>query len=108
LVIQQITPGWATYLRVSDEDKQTPERSFSLQRQRINELLINPLGLPFLHEHQDMLTGTNPNRKDYQQMLSDAKKGKSSHLGLYRADRFGRNKLALLKPYLIWRDFDCN
>ena len=29
--------GWATYLRVSDEDKQTPERSFAMQRQRIQE-----------------------------------------------------------------------
>jgi hypothetical protein len=29
------SPGWATYLRVSDKDKQTPERSFAMQRQRI-------------------------------------------------------------------------
>jgi DNA invertase Pin-like site-specific DNA recombinase len=38
-----------------------------------------------------MLTGTNPNRADYQQLLADAQAGKFSHLGLYRADRFGRN-----------------
>jgi len=31
------SPGWATYLRVSDEDKQTPERSFAMQRQRIED-----------------------------------------------------------------------
>ena len=38
-----------------------------------------------------MLTGTNPNRADYQKLLSDAEAGKFSHLGLYRADRFGRD-----------------
>ena len=89
--LQQITPGWATYLRVSDEDKQTPERSFAMQRQRIQENLLSPSNTPFSREYTDLLSGTNPNRKDYQQMLADAEKGKFSHIGLYRADRFGRN-----------------
>jgi site-specific DNA recombinase len=93
LIVQQISPGWATYLRVSDEDKQTPERSFAMQRQRINEQLLNPSDLPFNREYTDLLSGTNPNRKDYQQMLSDAERGKFSHIGLYRADRFGRNTI---------------
>ncbi len=83
--------GWATYLRVSDEDKQTPERSFAMQRQRIQEQLIGSSEIPLKHEYRDMLTGTNPNRADYQKLLSDAEAGKFSHLGLYRADRFGRD-----------------
>ena len=91
--LQQITPGWATYLRVSDEDKQTPERSFAMQRQRIQENLLSPSNTPFSREYTDLLSGTNPNRKDYQQMLADAEKGKFSHIGLYRADRFGRNTI---------------
>ncbi|MDR3576141.1 MAG: recombinase family protein [Anaerolineaceae bacterium] len=85
------TPGWATYLRVSDEDKQTPERSFAMQRQHIQEQLLAPSNLILKREYCDMLTGTTPNRKDYQQMLVDAESGLFSHLGLYRADRFGRN-----------------
>ncbi len=85
------SPGWATYLRVSDEDKQTPERSFAMQRQRIEENLLTPSGLQFKCEYKDTLTGMSPNRKDYQQMLADAEAGKFSHLGLYRADRFGRD-----------------
>ena len=85
------SPGWATYLRVSDEDKQTPERSFAMQRQRIQEQLLASSDIPFKREYSDMLTGTTPNRGDYQQMLADAESGKFSHLGLYRADRFGRN-----------------
>ncbi len=85
------SPGWATYLRVSDEDKQTPERSFAMQRQRIQEQLLTASDVPFKREYCDMLTGTNPNRADYQQMLGDAEAGHFSHLGLYRADRFGRN-----------------
>ena len=88
---QHITPGWATYLRVSDEDKQTPERSFAMQRKKIQEQLLAPSKVPFCREYTDLLSGTSPNRKDYQQMLSDAVAGKFSHLGLYRSDRFGRN-----------------
>ena len=83
--------GWATYLRVSDEDKQTPERSFAMQRQHIQEQLLTPSNIIFKREYCDMLSGTTPNRTDYQQMLADAEKGHFSHLGLYRADRFGRN-----------------
>jgi DNA invertase Pin-like site-specific DNA recombinase len=88
---QILSPGWATYLRVSDGDKQTPERSFAMQRQRIQENLLGSSELPFMREYRDMLTGTTPNRVDYQHMLADAEAGRFSHLGLYRADRFGRN-----------------
>jgi DNA invertase Pin-like site-specific DNA recombinase len=78
-----VSAGWATYLRVSDEDKQTPESSFAMQRQRIREQLIGTSEVPFKREYRDMLTGTNPNRADYQKLLADAEAGKSSHLGLY-------------------------
>jgi site-specific DNA recombinase len=91
LALDNFVPSWATYLRVSDEDKQTPERSFAMQRQRIQEQLLSQSELPFSKEYTDLLSGTTPNRKDYQQMLVDAEGGKFSHLGLYRADRFGRN-----------------
>ena len=91
MVSQQITPGWATYLRVSDEDKQTPERSFAMQRHQIQQQLLTPSKVPFCREYTDLLSGTNPNRKDYQQMITDAENGKFSHIGMYRADRFGRN-----------------
>jgi len=91
LAAQGNSPGWATYLRVSDEDKQSPQRSFAMQRQRIQDQLLSPSNVPFSREYTDLLSGTNPNRKDYQQMLTDAAAGRFSHLGLYRADRFGRN-----------------
>ncbi len=86
-----LSPGWVTYLRVSDEDKQTPERSFAFQRQHIQDYLLAPSEVKLKREYVDMLTGTSPNRKDYQQLLADAEAGRFSHLGLYRADRFGRN-----------------
>ena len=72
MVEQVNSPGWVTYLRVSDEDKQTPERSFAMQRQRIQEQLLAPSELELNREYRDMLTCTNPNRADYQQMLADA------------------------------------
>ena len=93
MALDHFTPGWATYLRVSDEDKQTPERSFAMQRAKIEEQLLTQSNEPFIREYYDLLSGTNPNRKDYQQMLKDAEMGKFSHLGLYRADRFGRNTI---------------
>jgi DNA invertase Pin-like site-specific DNA recombinase len=81
------------YLRVSSEDKQTPERSFAMQRQRIQENLLASSTYPFYREYRDMLTGTTPDRSQYQQMLADAQAGHFSHLGLYQADRFGRDTL---------------
>jgi len=83
--------GWAIYLRVSDEDKQTPERSFAMQRQRIDENLLRRSDVPLHREYCDLLTGTSPKRADYQEMLADGARGKFSHLALYRADRFGRD-----------------
>ena len=62
-----------------------------MQRQRIQNHLLEPSKTPLYREYTDLLSGTKPNRKDYQQMLADAEAGKFSHLGLYRADRFGRN-----------------
>jgi hypothetical protein len=62
------TSGWATYLRVSDEDKQTPERSFAMQRQRMQEQLLARSDLPFKREYCDMLTGTSPSRAGHYQL----------------------------------------
>lgn len=89
--MSSMTQRWATYLRVSNEDKQTPERSFAMQRQRIRENLLNSSKFPLYREYRDKVTGTSADRADYQLMLTDARAGRFSHLGLYRADRFGRN-----------------
>lgn len=40
-----------------------------MQRQRIQEQLFAPSDIPFKREYYDMLTGTSPNRANYQQML---------------------------------------
>ncbi len=88
-----LTPGWATYLRVSDEDKQSPERSFSMQRKTIQDQLLDKSEIGLFHEYQDRVSGTTSNRAQYQKMLQDAEDGKFSHIGLYKADRFGRDTL---------------
>ena len=79
----QLSSGWASYLRVSDEDKQSPERSFAMQRKSIQKQLLIPSTSPLKQEYRDKLTGTSPNRADYQQMLTDAEAGRSSHVDLY-------------------------
>ncbi len=84
------TPGIAIYLRCSDEDRQTPERSFALQRKAIEDIVIPRLGLPVVRVYHDLLTGTNYNRADFQKMLAECG-SIFSHIALYRVDRFGRD-----------------
>jgi len=55
LPLQQISPVWATYFRVSDEDKQTPERSFAMQWQPIEEQLLVPSSMTLGKEYTDLL-----------------------------------------------------
>ncbi len=51
--------------------------------------------LNVIHEYIDRaMTGTNDNRKDFQQMLSDSEKTKECEICLvYALDRFGRNSI---------------
>lgn len=51
--------------------------------------------LNVIHEYIDRaMTGTNDNRKDFQQMLSDSEKTKKCEICLvYALDRFGRNSI---------------
>lgn len=86
-----IRTGWAEYLRVSTEDRQTPARSFKLQQDAIERVLIEPSGIPLVAVYRDILTGANYDRAQFQQMLADARQGKFTHLGIYRVDRFGRD-----------------
>ena len=46
---------WATYFRVSDEDKQTPKRSSAMQWQPIEEQLLVPSKIPLGREYIDLL-----------------------------------------------------
>jgi len=87
----QPRPGWALYLRVSDEDRQSPERSFALQRNAIQEILLRGSSMPVLATYEDRLTGTSYDRAQFQEMLADARAGAFSQLAVYRVDRFGRD-----------------
>jgi DNA invertase Pin-like site-specific DNA recombinase len=86
-----LTPGWALYLRVSSEDAQTPERSFSMQQTEIRERLLAGSNLPVITTYRDIMTGTTFDRSGFTDMLVDARAGKFSHLAIYRVDRFGRD-----------------
>ena len=89
---QQIKPGIVLYLRVSSDDKQHPEASFEYQRQRIQTCVERAeVDLPILTEYRDILSGKNTKRPRFQQMLTDARAGLFSHLGVYSIDRIGRN-----------------
>jgi len=89
--------GYVTYLRTSDEDAQAPERSQAAQRRDIADRLLRVQRLPDLGEYVDNFTGTSADRKDYQRMLIDARKGKFSHAFAATPDRFGRDDVEALR-----------
>jgi DNA invertase Pin-like site-specific DNA recombinase len=84
-------PGWAVYLRTSSDENQKPELSRARQRFVIEENVLKRSEMPVFDEYIDVLTGTTPNRPEYQRLLNDARMGKFSHVIVERADRFGRN-----------------
>lgn len=90
-------PGYVTYLRTSDEDAQAPERSQAAQRRDIEARLLTIYKLPELGEYVDNFTGTSADRKHYQQMLTDARTGKFSHVFAAVPDRFGRDDVEALR-----------
>ena len=56
-------PGYAEYLRTSNEEVQAPERSQDGQRRDIGRLLQIYSNLPDLGEYVDNYTGTSADRK---------------------------------------------
>jgi len=90
-------PGYVQYLRTSDEEVQAPERSQNGQRRDIQRLLRIYPDLPELGEYVDNYTGTSADRKNYQQMLRDARQGKFSHVFAATPDRFGREDVEALR-----------
>ncbi|MBK8030048.1 MAG: recombinase family protein [Chloroflexi bacterium] len=98
-------PGWAVYLRTSDEEAQNPALSQKRQRFAINTGLVDRSMLPLIEEYVDNLTGRSPDRLDYQRMLDDARSGKFSHVAVERADRFGRNDAEALRAIDELHDF---
>lgn len=91
------SPGWAIYLRTSDEEAQNPETSQARQRFLIEKAVLERSDLPVIDEYIDVLTGRTPYRTHYQRMLEDAREGKFSHVIVERADRFGRNDTEALR-----------
>ncbi|MDL1902910.1 hypothetical protein FBR02_19350 [Anaerolineae bacterium CFX9] len=90
-------PGWAIYLRTSSDENQKPELSRERQRTMIQMSFLDLHDLPVYREYIDVLTGKDSRRKAYQQMLADARAGKFSHIGVERADRFGRDDTEALR-----------
>ncbi len=93
----QPKPGWAIYLRTSSDENQKPELSRERQRFTIVTQVLEHSDMPVYGEYIDVLSGKDPRRKAYQQMLADARAGKFSHVIVERADRFGRSDTEALR-----------
>ncbi len=89
--------GWALYLRTSSDENQKPEMSRARQRFAIEKNVLDRSEMAVVGEYIDVLTGKTPRREGYQQLLSDARAGKFSHVIVERADRFGRNDTEALR-----------
>ncbi len=90
-------PGWAIYLRTSNEESQNPKLSQERQRFAIQTTLLAHSELPIITEYSDLESGRTPNRRNYQQMLEDARAGLFSYVAVERPDRFGRNDTEALR-----------
>jgi DNA invertase Pin-like site-specific DNA recombinase len=99
-----LMPGWAEYLRTSDDEVQAPERSQGYQHRLIVDNLVEPSGLPLIATYADTMSGKKINRIDYQRLLADARLGKFSHVAIAFIDRFGRNDIEGLRAYDELRD----
>lgn len=95
--IRQLRQGIVLYLRVSSDDKQNPENSFEYQRQCIHRRIEQShMDLSVLSEYSDVLSGLKNQRRQYQQMLTDARNRLFSHLAIYSIDRLGRSPEEIL------------
>lgn len=96
-VVAPPQPGWAVYLRTSSDENQKPEMSRARQRFTIQQNVLAKSTIPVFNEYIDVLTGTTPQRTEYQRLLEDARNGRFSHVIVERADRFGRNDTEALR-----------
>ncbi|MBZ0274554.1 MAG: recombinase family protein [Anaerolineae bacterium] len=84
-------PGWAIYLRTSNQEAQNPENSQRRQRHAIQRALLEHSELPLIAEYADTMSGRTPDRDGYQRLLDDGRAGMFSHVAVENAERFGRN-----------------
>ncbi|MDX2159911.1 MAG: recombinase family protein [bacterium] len=92
-------------MRTSSDENQKPELSRERQRTMIAMSVLAASDMPVCAEYIDVLTGKDPRRKAYQQMLADARAGKFSHVVVERADRFGRDDTEALRAIDELHDF---
>jgi predicted site-specific integrase-resolvase len=92
-----LTQGWAIYLRTSTDDAQNPKNSQQHQKHNVMRSLVGPSSLPVINVYSEVQSGRNPDRKQYQRMLQDAKLGRFSHIGVNETSRFGRDAAEALR-----------
>lgn len=87
-----MTNTYAGYVRVSSEEQKRQGLSPSYQEERIKSYVESKEGT--IHRiYQDLgkSGGSVKGRKEFQQMLKDAKEGKFKHIVVLRLDRFSRS-----------------
>lgn len=81
--------GVGIYLRKSSTIQ--GDLSLPAQERIIRAVLVEPSGQPVYRVYKDVLSGTRPDRADYQQMLTDARAGKLTAIYFHKVNRFGRD-----------------
>jgi DNA invertase Pin-like site-specific DNA recombinase len=84
-----VISGVGIYTRKSS-DKQG-ELSLPAQERICQQVIVEPSGLPVYRVYRDILSGRRPDRRDYQEMLADARSGKLRMLVFHKVNRFGRD-----------------
>ena len=91
------TDVWATYSRLSQEDKYGHNYSLEIQPDRA-EAYAREHGATKIVQYEDpFLSGKNSRRKDLQRLIKDIKAGRINYVVVHRLDRLYRNLSSLLK-----------
>jgi DNA invertase Pin-like site-specific DNA recombinase len=88
---QEKVLGYRIYLRLSDEDDWHVERRMTIQRDSIQEVILNQTDIPVGREYQDHITKSDEERLALSELLLDAASGKFTHLAVFAPNCLGKN-----------------
>jgi DNA invertase Pin-like site-specific DNA recombinase len=97
-----IRQGIGIYVRKSTERQ--GDLSLPAQERIIRAAITGLSDQPIYRIYKDVLSGTRPDRHEYQQMLADARAGRLTMVVFHKVNRFGRNAVEGLAAINELRD----
>ena len=96
----------AIYIRVSTDMQEEKGVSLDAQREQLNAY-CKFKGLKDVVEYLDVASARTTNRKNFKEMMTDAKSGRINNIIVLRLDRLTRSIVDLNKLITLLNDLDC-